>query len=94
MALLHGVRELACDHCLRAFADVPCQRAPAEYCRREPDFTLALMAAGSLHVFGDDEVGLDLDPYFPRPTFEPPERIADFDRNSSAASFSLAPKTF
>ena len=86
MALLQGVTELPCDHCLRAFA---------EYRRRHHDFPLALMAAGSLHGFGgNDEVGLDLDPYFPRPAFEPPERIGDFDRNGSAASLSPDHKTF
>ena len=40
-----------------------------------------VVAVGSLDgCGGDDEVGSDLDPYFPRPTFEPPERIPDFDR--------------
>ena len=40
-----------------------------------------VVAVGSLDgCGGGDEVGSDLDPYFPRPTFEPPERIVDFDR--------------
>ena len=40
-----------------------------------------VVAVGSLDGFGGgDEVGLDLEPHFPRPTFEPLERIADFDR--------------
>ena len=40
-----------------------------------------VVAVGSLDGSGGgDEVGSDLDPYFPRPTFEPPERIVDFDR--------------
>ena len=40
-----------------------------------------VVAVGSLEGFGGgDEVGIDLEPYFPRPTFEPPERIPDFDR--------------
>ena len=40
-----------------------------------------VVAVGSLDGFGGgDEVGLDLNPYFPRPTFEPLDRIPDFDR--------------
>ncbi len=40
-----------------------------------------VVAVGSLDGFGGrDEVGLDLEPHFPRPTFEPLDRIADFDR--------------
>ena len=40
-----------------------------------------VVAVGSLDGFGgDDEVGFDLESYFPRPAFEPPERIPHFDR--------------
>ena len=40
-----------------------------------------VVAVGSLDGSGgDDGVGCDLNPYLPRPTFEPPERIPDFDR--------------
>ena len=40
-----------------------------------------VVAVGSLDGFGGgDEVGFDLEPYFPRPTFEPLERMPDFDR--------------
>ena len=40
-----------------------------------------VVAVGSLDGFGgDDEVGFDLESYFPRQTFEPPERIPHFDR--------------
>ena len=40
-----------------------------------------VVAVGSLDGFGGgDEVGLELAPYFPRPTFEPLARIPDFDR--------------
>ena len=40
-----------------------------------------VVAVGSLDGFGGgDEVGLELDPYFPRPSFEPLARIPDYDR--------------
>ena len=40
-----------------------------------------MVAVGSLDGFGGgDEVGCDLEPYFPRPSFEPLARIPDFDR--------------
>ena len=79
-----------------AGAGVPCHHAPAEYRRRQPDFPANHLTMTTIHQAkglqwpvvavglddfgGDDEVGSELAPHFPRPTFEPQQRIADFDR--------------
>ena len=79
-----------------ADAGVPLHHAPAEYRRLQPDFPANHLTMTTIHQSkglqwpvvavglddfgGDDDVGSELAPYLPRPTFEPQQRIADFDR--------------
>ena len=79
-----------------ADAGVPLHHAPASYRRRQPDFPANHLTMTTIHQSkglewpvvavglddfgGDDDVGCDLEPHFPRPTFEPQQRIANFDR--------------
>ena len=62
-------------------ADFPTGRIAVTTIHQSKGLEWPVVAVGSLDGFGGgDEVGMDLEPHFPRPTFEPLDRIADFDR--------------
>ena len=61
--------------------DFPTGRIAVTTIHQSKGLEWPVVAVGSLDGFGGgDEVGCDLEPYFPRPTFEPIERIPDYDR--------------
>ena len=61
--------------------DFPTRRVAVTTIHQAKGLEWPVVMVGSLDGFGGgDEVGLELDPYFPRPTFEPLDRVADFDR--------------
>ena len=61
--------------------DFPTGRVAVTTIHQSKGLEWPVVMVGSLDgCGGDDEVGLDLEPHFPRPTFEPLDRIAHFDR--------------
>ncbi len=61
--------------------DFPTGRVCVTTIHQSKGLEWAVVMVGSLDgCGGGDEVGCDLNPYFPHPTFEPPARIPDFDR--------------